>query len=200
MATLDQISTVPQLREHLGLSSSEADGRVIACRAAAVSRIEKLTGRNILDRDGVSAEAYRTGNGDLAFYVADAVVGDDYSATVRYRSAAADPGFDTPESLTVPRSRIRRTERRVLMRASADGWPDWDSRVPPVAEFAVGMAAAEAGEQIQMAVKFLVREYYEGSAQDELPAGSLVRGLLASYTRGYAAAPEAIEAARLGRG
>ena len=200
MASLDEVATVAELREFLDLATVDDQARLEAHRRTAVDLIEKYTGRHILDRSGedaVTAVGYGLENGDLQFFIRDPVIGAG-GHQVDYRPASADPGFERTGNVQIARERILVKETAVIMRPDGDGWPERQSDIPFAATFDVGIPTGRLPEPFRDAVKFLVRELYEASALDALPASSILGTILAPYAVADVASPATLAAVRAG--
>ena len=186
MAVADDVATIAELREFLSLSTSNDDGKLEGMRAAVIGTMESITRRNILDRS-VTAEAPGNSSCDLVFNVADARVGP--TQQLDYRRASDGPGFALSANVSVSNDQIKVTDDCVVMRPTADGWPDREPGVPYTATFATGMLAADVPAQMQEAAKLMVREVYEGSAMEAVVYNGLFQVLLGKWICGRAVAP-----------
>ena len=155
MATLDDVTTVPELRDYLGLSTTSDDQRIGGHREAAVEFIEDHTARNILDRT-VEAEAIGGEWDDLVFHVADCKT--PVTQTVAYRREEDGPGFAKTASFSVPVDRIRILPSSVTIRPDADGWPSKDTGTFYGGDFECGMHADDVPACIREATQMLVRD------------------------------------------
>ena len=180
MATLDDVTTIPELRGYLGLSTTSDDQRIGVHREAAVEFIEAHTARNILDRT-VEAEATGGQYDDLMFYVADCKT--VVTQTVAYRREADGPGFAKGASFSVEADRIRILADTVTIRPTSDGWPAKCDGTFYGAEFEVGMGDDDIPPCIREATSMLVRELYEGSAMDAIPLGSMAASILSPHMK-----------------
>ena len=187
MASLDDLSTVDELRDYLGLTSTEDDGKITGHRDAAAELIEAFTSRNLLDRS-VTVEASGGTCSDLVFWVGDAKP-IAASLAIDFRRPTDGPGFARGASVSCPVDRIDVRPDRVICRPDENGWPEREERTLYAATIAAGMADGEVPAAIREATRLLVRELYEGSAMDVIPVGSIVGSLLARYAKSRVPSP-----------
>ena len=184
--TLDDVISLPAARSYVGIVSADDDDRITRHRAAAVALVEEYLRRHILDRDGLEAEGSRVADGALYFRCPDVVKPD--SLTIRYRPAEAGAGAARTAAIEFNADQttdlVDADSGGLRIWPQAEGWPQfYTGRMPLITGLAAGMPAAALPEPWQAAIELLIRELYEGSAMDAIPAGSVVDSLLRPWER-----------------
>lgn len=196
MASLDEVITIPRLRDGVGGVGDSEDVILTQYRAAAISRIEGMTGRCLVDRTSVTTpfdcRYIRLGRGysafdALAFAVSDVKPDSDLTFHYSELSGSSVPKgkTDRTETLTPSgESRIDLQTRTLMLYPPADDrWSDTITLVAPVPRLTCrrGMSAADIPEEFGAATILLVRAIYEGSAYDSFEKNSAVSMLLAGH-------------------
>ena len=181
---IEDFLPITEVREKCAVGNSSADDLLTRHRAAATAHVEKITQRNILDRNVTAlclpeyTQAQRRFSRlpilpgprqPVVFGVPDAKEIGLQGLTIEYRMKSESTGYARDGRIVVPAAQVEITQGRVY--AIQDTWPETDPSIPWQAVFEVGIVSGKAPPEFQTAVLFLVREMYFGSMLDQLKGG-----------------------------
>lgn len=192
MATLDNVITLPRLRDAVG-GISDSDTELDPYRKAAIAWLEKYTGRVIVDRTNrqspPDAFGYSLYPDMIWFWMPD--IKSDATITLNHSTPMDDPAGRPSQTEAIT---LNDDARRTLLDFDGlilyGGAPDalWNGKIrydhptPYITVSTQGMDSADIPAEWGQAVALIVRALYDGTAYDDIGKHSSLKLLLMPWT------------------